>query len=158
MHHHVAIAVTTHEARAKFDARDLAAVARIDHHRIIRKHRVGDDLFKYAERIEHARGVGCQLDAGADLAEDGGLLQNPHTNAAPRQRQRRRQPANAATGNQHRPSRNAHVMYAAATRMSKAPMPSISACIRSPGTTGPTPSGVPVRMMSPGCRVYQAEA
>ena len=158
VHHHVAIAVAGNERRAQRDARDFAAVARIDHNRVIRKHRVGDHILKHAERIEHARSIGRQLDSGADLAKRAGLLQHPHPNAAPRQRQRARKPANAAAGHQHRLPPFGHVVYCAATRMSKAPMPSISACIRSPGTTGPTPSGVPVRMMSPGCKVYQAEA
>lgn len=40
-----------------------------------------------------------------------------------------------------------------ATRTDMAPMPSMEARITSPGRTGPTPSGVPVRRMSPGSSV-----
>ena len=39
------------------------------------------------------------------------------------------------------------------TGTSIAPIPSTVQCITSPASTGPTPSGVPVMMTSPGCRV-----
>ena len=39
---------------------------------------------------------------------------------------------------------------AARTATSIVPIPSISQCMTSPGTTGPTPSGVPVMITSPG--------
>ena len=44
-------------------------------------------------------------------------------------------------------------LKSAATRISKRPTRSISAVIVSPGLTGPTPSGVPVKIRSPGERV-----
>ena len=49
-----------------------------------------------AERVEHARAVGADLDAGADLLQLRRLLVDLDVEAALEQRQRRGQPADAA--------------------------------------------------------------
>ena len=55
-----------------------------------------------AQGIEGREGVGPELDAGADLADLGGLFEHLHCQALPRQRQRRREPADAAAGDDDR--------------------------------------------------------
>ena len=49
-----------------------------------------------AEPVQDARGVGADLDAGADLAERAGLLVDLDVEAGPQQRQRRGGAADAA--------------------------------------------------------------
>ena len=51
------------------------------------------------QRIKNARAVRADLDAGTDLLELIGLLVDAHVDAAPKQRQRRGQTANAAADN-----------------------------------------------------------
>src|SRR5690606_35454815 len=48
-------------------------------------------------------------------------------------------------------------LYRLTTLLPNRPMPSTSTSTRWPGSTGPTPAGVPVRMMSPGSRVKMLE-
>ena len=52
------------------------------------------------ERIEDTPGIRRELQAGAGLAEAGALLDDGRGDAAPRQRDRRRQPADAGAGDQ----------------------------------------------------------
>ena len=47
-----------------------------------------------SESIEDARRVGTYLDAGADLAQFGGLFEHPNIEAGASKRQRCREPAN----------------------------------------------------------------
>src|SRR6266511_4398967 len=61
------------------------------------KHRVLE-----AEPVERVENVGAELDAGADLAKLGGLLDHPHRKALARQRVRRRQAPDAAASDQDR--------------------------------------------------------
>ena len=63
---------------------------------------VGQDRILEAEPFERAEHVGPELDAGADLAEFGRLLQHPHRHALARERIGRRQSADAAPSNQNR--------------------------------------------------------
>ncbi|MNH41983.1 hypothetical protein D3C79_1035850 [compost metagenome] len=42
-------------------------------------------------------------------------------------------------------------------RLTKRPTPSTSTTTSSPGTTSARPSGVPVAIMSPGCRVMKLD-
>ena len=51
--------------------------------------------------IQHAENVGAELDAGADLAEFGRLLEHAHRKALARQREGRDQAADAAAGHQN---------------------------------------------------------
>jgi hypothetical protein len=56
-------------------------------------------IFGDAEHLEHAEDVGSELDSGADLLELRRLLEQRAGNALLRQRQRRRQAADAAADN-----------------------------------------------------------
>ena len=53
------------------------------------------------ERAQDAGGVGAELDAGADLAERFGLLEELGVDAARPQRQQRREATDAAAGDKH---------------------------------------------------------
>src|SRR5262249_8128691 len=61
----------------------------------------GSGLFE-VELFERAKDVGAELDAGADLAEFGRLLQHPHGETFARERVGRRQAPDAAACNQDR--------------------------------------------------------
>src|SRR5262249_58341462 len=61
----------------------------------------GSGLFE-VELFERAKDVGAELDAGADLAEFGRLLQHPHGKTLARERVGRRQAPDAAARNQDR--------------------------------------------------------
>ncbi len=63
---------------------------------------VGKDRILEAEPFKRAEDIGPELNAGADLAEFGRLLQHPDRQALARQRIGRRQSADAAAGNQDR--------------------------------------------------------
>ena len=58
------------------------------------------DAFGEAECDQHARGVGGKLDAGAGLLEPLRLIEQSDREALPRDRQRRRQSADARSGDQ----------------------------------------------------------
>src|SRR5262249_21354712 len=64
--------------------------------------RIGEHRLFEAEPFERAEDVGPELDAGADLAEFGRLLQHPHRKTFARERMRRRQAPDTATRNQDR--------------------------------------------------------
>src|SRR5262249_40665936 len=64
--------------------------------------RVGEHRLFEAEPFERTEDVGAKLDAGADLAEFGRLLQHPHRKALACERMRRRQAPDTATRNQDR--------------------------------------------------------
>ena len=55
-----------------------------------------------AEPCEHARAVGADLDAGAVLVECRAALQHMRRDAVARERQRGREAADAAAGDEHR--------------------------------------------------------
>src|SRR5690606_41894743 len=57
------------------------------------KYRIGLDRPADAERLEAPEDIRPELDAGADLAEFGGLLQQDETDALERKGQCRRKPA-----------------------------------------------------------------
>ena len=63
---------------------------------------VGQHRVLEAEPVEGAEDVGAELDAGADLAELGRLLDHPHRKTLARQRIGRRQAADAAARHQNR--------------------------------------------------------
>lgn len=51
----------------------------------------------------------------------------------------------------------ANTIYSASTVLASTPRPAMETSTRSPGLSGPTPEGVPVRMRSPGSSVKAAE-
>ena len=57
------------------------------------------DMLPGAEPLQRFGGIGSNLQAGADLAQTGALLKNEGTCADSRQAERRREPGNAAAGN-----------------------------------------------------------
>ena len=61
---------------------------------------VGQDGVLEADLLQHAEDIGPELDAGADLAEFGRLLEHAHRKALARQRIGRDQAADAAAGHQ----------------------------------------------------------
>ena len=67
-----------------------------------RKRAPVEHLLGQAEDLEHPEHVRPELDAGADLLELRRLFQHLDRNALARQRQRRRQPADAAANDQDR--------------------------------------------------------
>jgi len=80
--------------------RSLGAAERAAHLQAVGKRGHGAQFIFQAPAMQDARHVGAQLDAGADLAERFGTLEQAHLPAGARHRQRRRQAANAATGDQ----------------------------------------------------------
>ena len=110
-------------------------------------------------RFERRRVIrsGAQIDRERRL-----LLDQQHRNAGVRQPERRHQTDRTAAGDDDPLPGGVHPATAADAWLSSAytpaartstcidPMYCISQSITSPGPTGPTPSGVPVMMMSPG--------
>src|SRR5215475_6894972 len=64
--------------------------------------RVGEHGVLEADLVECAEDIGAELDAGADLAELGRLLQHPDRDAVAGERISRREPADAAAGDEDR--------------------------------------------------------
>src|SRR5687768_279828 len=88
-------AVLRHRQRAKIEKLPrLAGVPQAD---LFAAGLAGDvhDLLLEAEREQDARSVGADLDAGADLAKLGRLLEDLHVEPLPQEPQRRCQPADA---------------------------------------------------------------
>ncbi len=96
----VAELVAREESLAERDAADFLVGKRIDEDQRFRIHRTGLERLQHAEAIEHARDVRPHLDAVADLAELGRLLQHAHLAALLRERERRGEAADAAAGNE----------------------------------------------------------
>jgi hypothetical protein len=89
--------------RARTERRVVKAVAVIPG-AIVASFRVDADArqrFPKSKHAQDARGVGRKLDAGADLAERFGLLEQLRIDAARPQRQQRREAAYAAAGDEH---------------------------------------------------------
>jgi len=91
------------KCRAERDARHFRPGDRIHHDQVVGKHRERADRRGEPEHVEHEERVRPELDAGADLLELGGLLDDVGGDAPARQRQSRRQPANAAADDDNRP-------------------------------------------------------
>jgi len=94
--HGVGAAETLAEGGAGVDAHHFARVDRVHHDDVVGEDRALARRGAHAQRIERGEGVGAELDAGADLADVRGLLQQLHRDALARQRQRRGQAADAA--------------------------------------------------------------
>src|SRR5437867_2314874 len=84
------------ERLAAGDARELAVCERVDEDQILGEHRLRLQVLHDAQPVEHAVGVRTLLDAVADLAELGRLLEHARAHAAPRERERCRHAADAA--------------------------------------------------------------
>ncbi|MNS80629.1 hypothetical protein D3C72_1143180 [compost metagenome] len=97
MDHGVRAAETRAERVARVDAHDLAGIDRVHHDDVVGEDRARARRLADAQGVQCREGVGPQLDAGADFADMRGLLQQLHGDALPGQRQRGRQPADAAT-------------------------------------------------------------
>ena len=84
--------------RPKRNAHDLVARAAGHHADRLRRNHRGREALAQAERDQHARGIGTELNSGAGLFQLGGLLEHGDAQAGARQRQRRRQPRDAGAG------------------------------------------------------------
>jgi hypothetical protein len=89
------------QALVEGHAGDDALVDRVHHDHLFHVDRPLARHGAHAQRVEGVEGVGPELDAGADLADLGRLLEHLDMEALAHQRQRGRQPADAAAGNQH---------------------------------------------------------
>src|SRR6185503_1530575 len=74
----------------------LALVGRVHHHELVDVHGFPAGVLADAQRIERAERIRAELDAGADLAEALRLLEDLHREAAAREREGCREPADAA--------------------------------------------------------------
>jgi hypothetical protein len=159
MHHHVRIRVALEKRLAEIEVGETLAGDHVHPHDAFRKYRTGVDVVEHAEFGEHARRVGRDLNAGADLTELRRAFDHVHRAAAPCETERCGKTTDAAADDEQRNPRRAHraatgAAYGAAlpertgTRIE--PSPSIEASIVSPVAIGATPSGVPVRRISPG--------
>ena len=100
MDHGIGIAVARAERLAEIDVADLAVGQRVHQPELVDIDRHLARGLADAQAIEAVEGVGAELDAGADLAELRGLLQHQRRDVLLRQRQRGRQAADAAAGDE----------------------------------------------------------
>src|SRR5258706_223430 len=96
MHDGIGGAEMPAERLAAGDARELAVGERIDEDQALGEHGLRLQVFHDAQPVEHAVGVRTLLDAVADLAELGRLLEHARAHAAARERERCRHAADAA--------------------------------------------------------------
>ena len=147
----IRITETLTKRLADGNARDLLGGYAVHHHEIVRENRDLVNGVAQAERFEHPKAVGADLDPRADLVEGGRTFDHERTAADVGQRARGGETADAAADDQHIGAANA--AHAATTSIASVPRPSTEAAMRLPGTIGPTPSGVPVKITSPGSSV-----
>ncbi len=103
MHHRIGIAEARAEGLAQIDMGDFFGRERVHQPELIDIDRHAARGFADAEIVEGVKRVRSELDAGADLAERGGLFQQDRGNALLRQPERRGEAADAAAGDQDRP-------------------------------------------------------
>ena len=84
----VGLAEALDEGVAERDVGDQLAGQRVAHFLRRRAVGVGQHGVLEADLLQHAEDIGAELDAGADLAEFGRLLEHAHREALPRQRDR----------------------------------------------------------------------
>ncbi len=101
--HRVRIAEALREARVERDVDHRLAADPVHHQQVLDEHGLLLHSLADAERIDGVPGVRRELDAGADLAELGGLLEHDDPEVAPRQRERHGEAADPAPGDDHRP-------------------------------------------------------
>jgi hypothetical protein len=98
--HGIRIAEAGAEGLAGGDAADQGLVQRVVHHHLVGVDGSSARLGPDAKRVERGEGVRPQLDAGADLAQHGGLFEHLHAVALARQCQRGGQPTDAAASDE----------------------------------------------------------
>ena len=94
----IGIAEAGAEFLAEVDVTDLAVGQRVHEPELVDIDGHATRRLSHAKMIEAVEGVGPELDAGTDLAEAAGFLEDLRGNALLGKRQRRRQSADAATG------------------------------------------------------------
>ena len=102
MHHRVGIAEARAERLAQIDMGDLLGGQRIHQPELVDIDGHAARGFADAEIIEGMKRIRPELDAGADLAERGGLFQQDRADALLRQAERGGEAADAAAGDQDR--------------------------------------------------------
>ena len=102
MGHRVRLAELFEESIAQRNIGDEFAGERVAHFLCRWAMRVGQDCILQADFFEHAKDIGAELDAGADLAEFGRLLEKADRKALMGKRVGGDQAANAAAGNKKR--------------------------------------------------------
>ena len=147
--HRIGLTEAGSELRTHRHARDFLGGDTVHHDEIVGKRREAVNSLVKPERLHDAKAVGAHLQPGADLPDLRRLLDDPHLPADQRQGVRRGEPRDARADNEDRPM----IAHADTTSTASSPIPWIVAAILSPGAMGPTPSGVPVKRMSPGYRV-----
>jgi hypothetical protein len=98
--HCIGVAEAGAEGLAGGDAADERFVERVVHHHLVGEDGAAARGLADAQRIEGGKGIGPELDAGADLAQLRRLLQHLHRKAAAGQGQGGGQAADAATGDE----------------------------------------------------------
>jgi hypothetical protein len=105
MAHRVRIAEAAAKRVTERHVHDFGLVHRILHEDAFGVHRARAGSLADAERVECAECVGAELDARADLADLGGLLEDLYRESLSRKRQRGGKAADAATRNKDRVNR-----------------------------------------------------
>src|SRR5207302_10552531 len=109
VHDGIGGAETIAKRLAAGDASELAVREGVDEDQVLGEHRLRFQILHDAQPVEHAVGVRALLDAVADLAELGRLLEHARAHAAARERKRRRHAADAAADDEDfRTSLGAH--------------------------------------------------
>src|SRR5260370_26580265 len=103
MHHRIGVAEARAKRVAQIDMGDFLRRQRIHQPELVDIDRHAARGFADAEIIKGMKRVGTELDAGADFAERGSLLQQDGAKTLLREAQGCRKAANAAAGDQHRP-------------------------------------------------------
>ncbi|MDT4846382.1 hypothetical protein FQZ97_804000 [compost metagenome] len=116
--HGIRIAEARAEGLADGHRGDFAAVDRVHHHEPVGEHRAAAHGLAHAQRVERREGVGSELQAGADLADDGALFEQVDGHAQARECERGGHAADAAADEQHggRLLRGSHAQAGAFSR------------------------------------------
>jgi hypothetical protein len=101
MAHRIRVPKARAECLAHLHRSHLAAIDGVHHHQPVGEDRAFAHCLAHAQRIERREGIGAQLQAGADFADGGALLEQVDGHAQAGQRQRRGHAADAAADEQH---------------------------------------------------------
>ena len=99
--HRIRIAEAFAEGLARRDAADQRLVERVVHHHLVGVDGLGARDLADAERVERREAVGSELDAGADLAEFGCLLEHLDRESLSHQREGGGDTADAPARDEH---------------------------------------------------------
>ena len=100
MHHPIGRAGGKGCGFAERQASQLAAAARAHQADGLRRDRAGSEPLPQSQRHQHAAGIGRQLQAGADLLQPLGLLENDDAKPLCGERQRGRQSSDPGTSDE----------------------------------------------------------